>query len=74
VATGRRIEFITDAGETRVLKDMAGNVEMTLPRYAFWDDSERPGKPQIIECHDDLDHLKQKYGENLPIIGMWNEP
>lgn len=50
-----REKFITDFGKSFTFKD--GN----LPRYGVWGWDHGKGKHQVIDTHDDLDHLKRKH-------------
>lgn len=55
----------TDLGTPQPVLDAEGHVVMVLPRYAVWGDKGR-GKAEVIECSDDLEELKAKWG-NLPL-------
>lgn len=57
-------EFITDKGKELKCRDTkTGKVTMTIPRYAVWKHCERKGKPQIVECSNDLQKLITKHGK-----------
>lgn len=54
------MKFITDMGSAMPMTDENGKVVSTIPRYGVWGEQGRH-KPQVIECHDDLDYLKKKH-------------
>ena len=54
--------FYTDFGRQLELTSTDGQVEH-LPRYGAWGDISGRDKPEVIECGDDLDALKAKYGD-----------
>jgi hypothetical protein len=47
------MKFITDNGGPHSLRDEGGNTLGEIPRYGVWGQTGR-GKPQVIECHNDL--------------------
>jgi hypothetical protein len=61
--------FITDAGAPLACRDEDGETVVNLSRYAVWGDLGR-GKPEVVECHDDVQYLLTKYGELLPVFTM----
>lgn len=66
--------FITDLGPTPVLLfSEDGRTVARLHRYSYWDDTDRPGKPQVVETSDDLGRLHKKFGR-VPVIPHLTEP
>lgn len=55
-----KAKFITDKGKEHEVTNDAGEVIMTLNRYAVWGDMGR-GKAEVIETGSDLEALKKKY-------------
>lgn len=55
------LRFITDFGQSMPMTDGQGKSLGTIPRYGVWGDLGR-GKPEVIECHDDLERMKQEHG------------
>ena len=54
-------KFITDRGKSVAITDPAGIEVMRLPRYGVWGENGR-GKPEVLETHDDLNHLQREHG------------
>jgi len=55
-------DFITDAGGPVILIDAAGE-ELNIGRYGVWLDGE------VISTSDDLDHLRESYGD-IPLTQL----
>lgn len=62
-------EFITDFGEVLKGVDGDGN-KLEIPRYAYWNDQNPKGKPQVLEVSNDRAYLIQKYG-NVPVAKVY---
>jgi len=54
-------KFITDNGGPLELRDAEGNPAGEIPRYGVWGETGR-GKPQVIECHNDLARMQSEHG------------
>lgn len=66
--------LITDLGVTTEIKNEAGVVEFTLPRYGAW--APRYRGADRLECVDtgELLALQEKYGPNLPVRTIASPP
>jgi hypothetical protein len=60
--------FITDAGSTVILTETATGEELDIGRYGVWGDKDHwSGKPEVIDCGNDLEALQAEHGPDLPV-------
>ena len=59
--SGRKKVGIQDMKKKEVLRGMNGTEDIVLNRYGVWFKDKGEKGHNIIETHDDLDYLKEKY-------------